>query len=56
MITTPLQYHAVAVRIGQLANVAAGTEAAKELKILTKLLVEFENRRLQRVHNNLKEA
>ena len=49
MIQTQLQYYAVAARIGQLKNAAADTEAAKELKVLMKILIEFERRNLQSV-------
>ncbi|GHA65474.1 hypothetical protein [Pontibacter akesuensis] len=41
MITTPLQYHAVASRIEQIKDADAGTPAAEELRILTKLIVKF---------------
>lgn len=44
MITTPVQYYAVASRIEQLKNAASGSQAAKELKVLVQLLVEFESR------------
>ncbi|GAA4435292.1 hypothetical protein GCM10023188_27190 [Pontibacter saemangeumensis] len=42
MITTRVQYYAVASRIEQLKNAASDSQAAKELKVLVKLLVEFE--------------
>lgn len=47
MITTQVQYHAVALRIEQLKDAAPGSEASKELKVLTKMLIDYESRRLQ---------
>ena len=41
-ITTQEQYNTVAARIEQLKDVSADTEEAKELKQLTKLIVDFE--------------
>lgn len=46
-ITTQGQYDIVASRIEQLKDAAAGSEEAKELKLLTSLIVEFESRRQQ---------
>lgn len=54
MITTQVQYHAVASRIEQLKDAAPGSAPAKELKVLTKLLVDFESRRRQLAWSNLK--
>lgn len=49
MITTKVQYHAVASRIEQLKDAPSGSEAAKELKVLMKLIVDFESGRRQLV-------
>lgn len=43
MITTYAQYYAVSSRIEQIKNAPSGSEAAKELKILTGLMSEFES-------------
>lgn len=56
MITTQAQYHAVASRIEQLKDAAAGSGAAKELKVLTKLIVDFENGRRQTIWTNMRET
>ncbi|GAB3541471.1 hypothetical protein GCM10027443_40800 [Pontibacter brevis] len=53
MITTQVQYHAVASRIEQLKDAMPGSEASKELKVLTKMLVDFESKAQQPVWNNL---
>ena len=47
MITTQVQYHAVASRIEQIKDATADSIAAKELKILTMMIIDFENRRRQ---------
>lgn len=41
-IKTQEQYDAIADRIEQLKNAPIGSEEAKELKLLTKLIVDFE--------------
>lgn len=46
-ITTQEQYDTVATRIEQLKDVSAGSEEAKELKQLTKLIVDFERKKQQ---------
>jgi hypothetical protein len=46
-ITTQEQYDEVASRIEELKDVAPGSEEAKELKLLTKLIVQFESKRYQ---------
>lgn len=56
MITTQVQYHAVASRIEQLKDAEPGSDAAKELKVLTRLLVEFESGRRQPIWTNQKEV
>lgn len=53
MITTQVQYYAVALRIEQLKDAASGSAAAKELKVLTKMIVDFESRRQQPIWNNM---
>lgn len=55
-ITTQQQYDTVASRIEQLKDASAGSEEAKELKLLTKLIVDFERKNPQPVQNNFKEA
>ena len=47
MITTHAQYHAVASRIEQIKDAPAGSEAAKELKVLMSLIVSFESGKQQ---------
>lgn len=47
MIKTKAQYQAVASRMEQINNAPAGSEAAKELNILSSLITEFESRRQQ---------
>lgn len=44
-IKTQGQYQAVAARIEQLKDAEPGTNEAKELKLLMRLLVEFEMKR-----------
>lgn len=51
-ITTQEQYDAVAARLEELKNAPAGSEGAKELKLLTKLIVEFERKRSQSVQKS----
>ena len=46
-IETQEQYDAVADRIEQLKDAPAGSEEAKELKLLTKQIVDFETRNPQ---------
>jgi hypothetical protein len=46
-IVTQEQYDEVASRIEELKDVAPGSEEAKELKLLTKLIVQFESKRFQ---------
>lgn len=46
MITNPVQYYAVASRVEQLKDAASGSQASKELKVLIKLLVEFESKKV----------
>lgn len=55
MITTQIQYHAVALRMEQLKDAAPESAAAKELKVLTKLIVDFESGRRQPIRSNLTE-
>ncbi|MFD3002889.1 hypothetical protein ACFS7Z_21155 [Pontibacter toksunensis] len=47
MITTEVQYRAVASRIEQLKDAPSGSEPANELKVLMKLIVDFESGRRQ---------
>ncbi|WP_347157538.1 hypothetical protein [Pontibacter chitinilyticus] len=53
-ITTQERYDFIASRLEQLQNAAPGSAAAKELKLLTKLLVEFEEANLQSNPNHSK--
>lgn len=55
MIRTQVQYYAVASRIEQLKDASANTAAAKELKVLMKMLVDFESRRRQATLGNITE-
>ena len=43
-ITTQEQYNTVAARIEQIKDVSAGSAEAKELRQLTKLIVDFEKK------------
>ena len=43
MIHTQAQYYAVASRIEQIKDAPTGSEASKELKVLTNLIVRFES-------------
>lgn len=52
MITTHTQYHAVASRMEQLKDAAPGSQPAKELKVLTRLIVEFESSGRQQAWSN----
>lgn len=45
MITTQAQYHAVSSRIEQIKDAEPDTPEAMELKLLTKLIVEYETQR-----------
>ncbi|RDV10378.1 hypothetical protein DXT99_26440 [Pontibacter diazotrophicus] len=47
MISTHAQYYAVASRIEQIKDAPAGSEAAKELKVLMSLIVSFESEKQQ---------
>ncbi|WP_162052692.1 hypothetical protein [Pontibacter pamirensis] len=44
-ITTQDKYDKVAARIEQLKDGEAGSEEAEEMKLLTKLIVEYESKR-----------
>lgn len=56
MIKTQVQYYAVASRIEQLKDAASGSGAAKELKVLTKLLIDYESGRRQPIWTEVKET
>ena len=51
-ITTQEQYDAVASRLEELKDAPAGSEEAEELKLLTKLIVDFERKRPQSLQKN----
>ena len=55
-ITTQEQYNAVAARIEQLKDARAGSEEAKELKKLTKMIVDFERRNPQPIEPTSKKG
>ena len=55
-IKTQDEYDAVASRIEQLKDGEAGSEEAEELKLLTKLIVEYESNRQQSKKGDFKDA
>lgn len=55
-ITTQDEYDKIASRIEQLKDGDAGSEEAEELKLLTKLIVEYESKRQPPKQQNSKDT